>query len=106
MNETDKPQLRNNPVFVIGVACLLALTIFGVSFTTYYNSETRRTIGQIQKNNELLVKKESKVLSPTNKELNDQTIKEIQNSITSTIDAQSDESDFSVDALTDSALGL
>lgn len=100
-NESDRNQLRNNPVFVIGISCVVAFVVFFASFLSYYYSDTKRTIEELQ---------------ATTLELRDSTsmadiespddIDAIEKSIKATIDTQNDETDFSAAELTDSALGL
>jgi ABC-type bacteriocin/lantibiotic exporter with double-glycine peptidase domain len=97
-------QLRNNPVFVIGIACLLALIMIAVSVITYLRSDTRKTIEQIQTNNSHL-KQDSSSLQKSG-ETTPQSITTTEKNITKDIQAHDDDTDFSPDELTDSALGL
>lgn len=104
-NNEEKNLLRNNPLFVIGIASLLAIAMFTVSFLLYYRSDTRRTIEQIQENNLNILYDESSsdALPP---ELNDVYLDTLEERIKRQITDHSDDTEFSSDELTDSALGL
>jgi hypothetical protein len=100
-----KPQLRSNPIFVISISIVVALLMLTISFLKYYNSDTRRTVEQIQLNNQKLIKDE-KTHSVVVGQLDKQSIEALGKDITTKILSHSTESDYSVDDLTDSALGL
>jgi len=100
----DKSLLRNNPIFVIGIACLLAIIMTFVSVLSYARSDTRKTIEQIQTNNHLLQQDQLPQLKDG--EVSTKSLDATEKSITNDIQAHSDETDFSPDVLTDSALGL
>mgnify|MGYP003532905843 FL=1 len=104
-NNDDKTLLRNNPFFVIGIACLIAIIMFAVSFLSYYHSDTRKTIAQIQANN-LNTETEQTNDVVVSTDLNANYIDNLEKSITDKILAGDDDADFSPEELTDSALGL
>jgi len=101
----DRTLLRNNPLFVIFIASLLALAMFAFSFTLYYRSDTKKTIEQIQANN-LLDNSQTSTESQLPSELNSDYLDSLERSITELVNSHSDESEFNPDELTDSALGL
>lgn len=96
--------LRNNPAFVITLACLLAILMSSIGFLAYYNSDTRRTVEQIQKNNLEVDTNQSTNLDSG--ELNTTYIDNLETTLTKEIYKHSDEIEFSASELTDSALGL
>lgn len=104
-NNPDKALLRNNPIFVIFIACLLAAVMILISVFSYARSDTRKTIEQIQANNHLIQQQDSTTLTK-NGDVNAESVNEIEKSITKDIQSHDDEADFSPDELTDSALGL
>lgn len=103
-NKDDRILLRNNPVFVIGIACLLAILMFSGSLLAYLHSDTKKTIEQIQANN-LRSIETPKELS-LSAELNDAYLDQLETNIQTQISSHSDETDYSSAELTDSALGL
>jgi hypothetical protein len=104
-NNSEKLLLRNNPFFVIGIASLLAIGMFTVSFLAYYHSDTRKILEQIQANN-LSAPPLSEADTLRSDELNATYIDELEKSIKEAIDSHPDDVEFSPDELTDSALGL
>ena len=104
MESQPENRIQNNPVFVIAVACLLALIMSSISFVLYYRSDTRKTVEQLQKNS---LEKESQANSsaaPT--EISVDYIDEVEEKAGDLIDTHNNETDFSAAELTDSALGL
>ena len=99
----EKALLRNNPFFVIGIASLIAITMFAVSFISYYNSDTKRTIEQIQANNLNGVTDTDQQFQT---ELNGTYIDDLEKTISDKVTSHVDDVEFSPDELTDSALGL
>jgi hypothetical protein len=104
-NNPHKPELRSNPVFVITIALIVALGMFTISFLMYYNSETRRTVEQIQVNNQNIIKEE-KSHTITVGQLDKQSIETLGKDITTKVLSHSADTDYSPADLTDSALGL
>ena len=103
-NSNDKTLLRNNPIFVIGIACLIAGAMTAISVLSYARSDTRKTIEQIQTNNHLIRQDQSTL--PNDGEVSSKSLNATEKIITKDIQSHSDEVDFSPDELTDSALGL
>jgi cytoskeletal protein RodZ len=104
-NSDDKTLLRNNPFFVISIASLVAIIMFAISFLSYYNSETRKTIEQIQANNlNSEVDQQNDDVTPAS--LDADYIDSLEKSITDKVLSQDDDADFNPEELTDSALGL
>jgi uncharacterized protein YpmS len=103
-NNSDKAILRNNPLFIITLACLIAIGMFLVSFITYYHSDTKKTIEQLQANNQQLANDEK--TSPVLNDLDQKSIEKLRQNLTEQIQAHNDDVEFSSDELTDSALGL
>ena len=104
MEHPNPKQLRNNPVFVTSLACVVAIVMFLISFTTYYRSDTRRTIAKIQQNNLASSKSKPNVYRQT--DLSKQGLDGLRQDIADKVFAHSDDNEFSADNLTDSALGL
>jgi hypothetical protein len=102
-NDQEQPQLRNNPVFVISIAVVLALVMIAISVFSYIGSDTRKTIEQIQLNNK---SKSAQEIIPKGSEANIDLLTTIEKRITDDVQSHSDETDFSPNELTDSALGL
>lgn len=104
MDVNEKRLLRNNPLFVITIACLLALLMSAISFYLYYNSETRRTVELIQQNNQQLNLDEvsDKLPEKLSKEYLDQVEKDVINEVTS----HSTDFEFNPEDLSNSSLGL
>ena len=101
----DRTLLRNNPLFVIFIASLIAIAMFTFSFLLYYRSDTKKTIEQIQANN-ILDKSQVRNESQLPDDLNSDYLDSLESSITDLVTAHSDDSEFSPNELTDSALGL
>lgn len=101
----EKTLLRNNPLFVIGIASLLAIAMFSVSFIIYYRSDTKKTIEQIQENN-LQSASDDSSSDALPAELNDVYLDSLETQIKEQIAEHPDDTEFSADELTDSALGL
>jgi len=101
----DKTLLRNNPFFVIGIASLIAIIMFSISLLSYYNSDTRKTIEQIQANN-LSSATDSTDDMSLPEDLNGDYIDELEKSITDRVSSHVDDVEFNSEELTDSALGL
>lgn len=104
-NNSDKLLLRNNPIFVIFIACLLAIIMILISVFSYARSDTRKTIEQIQANNHLTQQQDVTSLTKDG-QVNAKSVDAVEKSITKDIQSHDDEADFSPDELTDSALGL
>ena len=104
MEVSQEKKLRNNPFFVITIACIIAVIMSLISFLLYYNSDTRRTVEQLQINTQQL--NEEAVDLTANQELSDAYIDTIEKEISDSILVENDEADFSAAELTDSALGL
>ena len=100
----DQTLLRNNPVFVIFIACMLASAMMFVSIFSYVKSDTRKTIEQIQTNNTTL-RQDSSATSLTG-ELTPILILNNKRNISTDIESHDEDVDFNSDELTDSALGL
>lgn len=100
----EHAQLRNNPIFVISIVSALALLMIAVSVFSYIRSDTRKTIEQIQANN--IHSKESPPIIPEGSTASTDLVTGIEKSIAKDIQSYNDETDFSPDELTDSALGL
>lgn len=103
-NDQEQKQLRNNPVFVISIACGVALFMIFVSVFSYIKSDTRKTIEQIQTNNSH--SKETPAIIPIGSEASTDLMNTVEKNVSNNIQSHSDETDFSPDELTDSALGL
>lgn len=101
----DKALLRNNPLFVIGLASLAAIAMFTISFLSYYNSDTKKTIEQIQTNSQ---RNASEAQGDTTlpADLSPEYLTTLEGKIEDSISTHSDDTEFSPDELTDSALGL
>lgn len=97
--------LRNNLLFVIALSSLVGLLIFAISFLMYYNSDTRKTIEQIQANN-ISLQEAQKTTTIDDANFSPASIDELQNSIEKDFESLDEQTDFSVDQLTDSSLGL
>lgn len=104
-SDQEQSKLLNNPVFVISIASVIALLMMSVSIISYVKSDTRKTIEQIQTNNNLS-KETPAVLIPKGSDANTNLVTNIEKSISKDIQSHNDETDFSPDELTDSALGL
>ena len=103
-NKPEAPLLRNNPVFVIFIACLVAGLMMAISIFGYLKSDTRKTIEQIQANNNNL-KKDIATL-PKNGDITIDYVTTTEKNISKDIQSHNDDTDFNPDELTDSALGL
>ena len=103
-NNQDHSLLRNNPIFVICIACALAAIMMSVSILSYIRSDTRKTIEQIQANNNTL-RQDPSVITLTG-DLTPTLITSTKKSIVKDIESHDEDTDFSPDELTDSALGL
>ena len=104
MEATHDKKLRNNPFFVITIASILALLMSLVSFLLYYNSDTRKTVEQLQLNTQQ-INADPDAFTPK-EALSTEYITQVQEKVSDTIMTHSDETDFSAAELTDSALGL
>lgn len=104
MENKEQDQLRNSPVLVIGVACLLAIVMMFVSIFTYVRSDTRKTIEQIQTNNNHL--KQDTSSEPVSGKTTPESVAATEKAITKDIQSHDDDVDFNPDELTDAALGL
>jgi hypothetical protein len=102
-NKPDHSMLRNNPVFVICIACLIAGLMMSISIIGYVRSDTRKTIEQIQANNTL---KQDIATLPKNGEVTTDYVNTTEKNISKDIQSHVDDTDFSPDELTDSSLGL
>lgn len=101
--ENTRAPLRNNPFFVISIALIVALLMSTASLVSYYRSETRKTVEQIQKNNidgALLVEES------VPEELSPEYVDRVEKNIEDSVSGMSSEVDYNADELTDSALGL
>lgn len=103
-NQKEKGLLRNNPIFIITIACLVAAAMSTVGFLAYYHSETRRTVEQIQINNQQ--EEIASELVPAGNELDGAYVDTLEDGISKAVQKHGDESEFSASELTDSALGL
>jgi capsular polysaccharide biosynthesis protein len=104
MEDTPKLSLRNNPVFIIAISCLIALLMTAISFWLYYRSDTRQIVEQVQANSRQL---EQQVVDDAQVGvLDSDNVDSVEQSIINTIEDLNDETDFSAAELTDSALGL
>jgi len=104
MNE--EKQLRNNPIFVITIAVVVALLMAGFSTLSFYHSETRTKLLRIQANQLADESLETKAFV---EDEGDVTIEELDNFLESTqnsVRSLDDATDYSSEELTDSALGL
>ena len=104
IDDKDGLKLRNNPVFVIGVAISIALAMITIGILMYYHSPTRLTLDGLEENKRELgtVKIDDTKTGPiTAGELKIES-KAIEENITKL----SDETDYAADRLTDSSLGL
>jgi hypothetical protein len=99
----DRSRLLNNPFFVIGAACLLGLVMTFIGLMLYYNSDTRRTVEQIQQNNEQLA---DSPLINNSEEISETYINKVETDITNLIKRHPDDTELNPSELTDSALGL
>lgn len=103
-NKTEKPLLRNNLVFIIFIASMIAIVMSTVGFLAYYRSDTRRIVEQLQINNQQ--EEVESVLAPSTGELDAPYIDSLENGITGAVEKHNDETEFSASEITDSALGL
>jgi len=103
-NQTEKELLRNNPVFIITIACLIAVVMSVIGFLAYYNSDTRRMVEQLQINNQQEVVEST--LAPATGDLNSAYINSLEDGITQAVEKHDDDTEFSSSEITDSALGL
>jgi hypothetical protein len=101
--DTGKPALRNNPFFVISIALVVALLMSAASLVSYYRSDTRETVEQIQLNN---INGAALVEKAIPEELSPEYIDDVEKSIEASVSSMSAEVDYNADELTDSALGL
>lgn len=101
----DRALLRNNPLFAIGISCLLAGLMFAAGLFSYYRSDTKNTIEQIQKNNSLSSTGEQTDATMIT-ELSAEYLDQLETKIGKQISSHDDEAEFSSSELTDSALGL
>lgn len=103
--ETEKRELRNNPLFVISIALFTALLMSAISVLMYYNSETRMIVEQIQQNNSEIG--ESTTLPEAlSGELNQAYVDSLEAKIRSDIAGLDPNVDYNPDELTDAALGF
>jgi hypothetical protein len=101
-SDTERKHLRNNPIFLVSIAMVVAILMTFISLLTYYNSETRRTVEQIQQNNATPV---AQARESVPSELTDQYVDFVEKQVTNDINGLSAEADYN-DELTDAALGL
>ncbi len=103
MNEhvDEAKQLRNNPVFIIVLACLVGIVLSSISFVLYYRSDTRKVVEQIQRNN---IEFSSQVADGS--ELSVESLNKTESSIIDAVGAHKDDQEFPAAELSDSELGL
>lgn len=96
--------LKNNPVFVIGVAIAIAFVMILVGFLLYYGSPTRLTVEKLQQNKRDV--NSSSVILTTSGPLSTTDIESITQTIEVDVSKLKDEVDYDAAQLTDSSLGL
>ena len=104
MDDKDSLKLRNNPVFVIGVAIVIAMTMITIGILMFYSSPTRLTLDGLEENKRELGA--SKIDNTKTGPITAGELKLESKMIEDNITKLNDEADYAADRLTDSLLGL